>query len=470
MLPKKNNYAYGEASGDDDDDDDGSSCGAVHDLPPFSSQQPLSLFRKNVGNDPVVVTEEEKHKYRYVLGKKYDRWHKYCDPSGVFEDKSYEASLFWFTYRTGFPAIEPYEYTSDAGWGCMLRASQMLISHALRIHFKGREWLPPPDYRERRKRGSFYCELLTWFADLPGADCCYSFHNMVACGLSLEKFPGEWYGPGTACHVLRQLCNVHRSYLKRRIENGFYRKENSNKSCDINQELFQVIVTEGCIYRDQIEEEMKNSDEASIASGCLQLSCSANDCHDPLLHPPLESPRLDWKSPLLLLIPLRLGLSKFNESYKEILARTFSFPQSVGIIGGRPAHAIWYFGAAADGSTLYGLDPHTIQQSPTRDPRQYGAVSISDSYIDSVHTKNSVTMKMNKVDPSLALGFYCRDRDDFESLLDLLDEVNNASSISLVSIVDNSPDYTADLTMLNEMMASNEFHDEGTDEDDYVFL
>ena len=31
-----NNYAYGEASGDDDDDD-GSSCGAVHDLPPFSS-------------------------------------------------------------------------------------------------------------------------------------------------------------------------------------------------------------------------------------------------------------------------------------------------------------------------------------------------------------------------------------------------------------------------------------------------
>ena len=40
--------------------------------------------------------------------------------------------------------------------------------------------------------------------------CYYSLHNMVASGLArYEMLPGEWYGPGTACHVLRDLCDMH---------------------------------------------------------------------------------------------------------------------------------------------------------------------------------------------------------------------------------------------------------------------
>lgn len=29
-------------------------------------------------------------------------------------------SIPWLTYRSGFRAMEPYSYTDDAGWGCML--------------------------------------------------------------------------------------------------------------------------------------------------------------------------------------------------------------------------------------------------------------------------------------------------------------------------------------------------------------
>lgn len=48
--------------------------------------------------------------------------------------------------------------------------------------------------------------------------------------------------------------------------------------------------------------------------------------------------------PLLLFIPLRLGQDKFNMEYAEALKTCLSLRQSVGIIGGKPRHALWFFG------------------------------------------------------------------------------------------------------------------------------
>ena len=39
-------------------------------------------------------------------------------------------SLFWFTYRAAFPDLEGF--SSDAGWGCMHRTGQCLVSEAFR--------------------------------------------------------------------------------------------------------------------------------------------------------------------------------------------------------------------------------------------------------------------------------------------------------------------------------------------------
>ncbi|KAG8548732.1 hypothetical protein GDO81_024391, partial [Engystomops pustulosus] len=55
-----------------------------------------------------------------------------------------------------------------------------------------------------------------------------------------------------------------------------------------------------------------------------------------------DSHRL-WK-PLVLLIPLRLGLSEINEAYIETLKHCFMLPQSLGVIGGRPNSAHYFIG------------------------------------------------------------------------------------------------------------------------------
>ena len=48
------------------------------------------------------------------------------------------ASRFWFTYRKDFTPIDDTHLTSDIGWGCMLRSSQMMMGHAFICHFMGR--------------------------------------------------------------------------------------------------------------------------------------------------------------------------------------------------------------------------------------------------------------------------------------------------------------------------------------------
>ncbi len=49
----------------------------------------------------------------------------------------------------------------------------------------------------------------------------------------------------------------------------------------------------------------------------------------------------DWK-PLVIIIPLRLGLETINEDYIPTIKQFFHFPQSLGIIGGKPRASLYF--------------------------------------------------------------------------------------------------------------------------------
>merc|ERR1712151_1445371 len=111
---------------------------------------------------------------------------------------------------------------------------------------------------------------------------------MVAAGLlKYEKLPGEWYGPGTACYVLRDLVLSHEKKQKQRYVqlqkqrqqqftiinkgdiktttatttnnnyNGTKQKQNHNLhgqcNFDRDKSVFRVhVASQGSIYKDEI--------------------------------------------------------------------------------------------------------------------------------------------------------------------------------------------------------------------------
>ena len=425
-----------------------------------------------------------------LLGKIYHPIHDY---NARRDD---ESSLFWFTYRCDFPEIRPYRITTDAGWGCMLRSAQMLLAHTFRVHYKSRQWMPPSSIT-RRRQDTFLRSILNWFADFPSkTDCPYSLHNMVAAGLTkYETLPGEWYGPGTASYVLRDLVSLHEKQGQ--------------------PSLFRVhVASEATVYRDSVHKLM--TQESKIRALQRRSDERGDDNTDdnvvpkeslapthPLDPTVLDSQKMDesefirtleWDTGLLLLIPLRLGLNTFNGEYVKAIAHSFSLPQSVGILGGRPRGARWFYGAYVDGSKMLGLDPHTVQTAPSlrRQTQNGGAnnspgkpslhVELSEEYLRSVHTTFQEAVPISRMDPSIALGFYCRSKKEFEELENSFKEFQkiNGDCPDLFAFADKAPDYSLSTTM-NDMLFDGEdagelgpTHPEiagdSSDEDDFVML
>lgn len=134
-------------------------------------------------------------------------------------------SKLWFTYRKGFVPIggcSSAAYTSDKGWGCMLRCGQMVLAQALiALHLgfllfnkinqtfhqfillinsllinSGRDW-----QWNSQTRDSTYLKILSKFEDKRTAP--FSIHQIALMGASEGKEVGQWFGPNTIAQVLK---------------------------------------------------------------------------------------------------------------------------------------------------------------------------------------------------------------------------------------------------------------------------
>jgi cysteine protease ATG4 len=455
----------GDGEDDDDDDDDENDHGKSPKRRASKTVQVTTTknngtLRLNGKSLPPMI-------YYYVLGKIY---HPAFNADERRED---ESSLFWFTYRCDFYEIAPYRITTDAGWGCMLRSAQMLLGQALRLHFKGRDWKPPTDLTQRRK-DDFVQDILTWFADFPSTNTCrFSLHNMVAAGMAkYEILPGEWYGPSTACYVLRDLAQL--------FEQEQQQQQSSSSAKQDRSKIFRIhVAAQGTVYRNEIhrlmttqhaeQPQQQETTKEPVEKHAAQESLESSQ---PLFHPldPAynhDSPAnekvnydVEWDTSLLLLIPLRLGLKSFHSDYVQSLAFSFSLPQSVGVLGGRPRGARWFYGATSDGSRVLGLDPHTIQSAPeliradNARSRQQLKVDLTDEYLQSIHTSFPEVFSLSKMDPSIALGFYCQNNAALEHLMQAFEQWkhNHSTLPELFTVAKTTPDYMATSSQLSDTM------------------
>eukprot|EP00002_Diphylleia_rotans_P009886 TRINITY_DN2024_c0_g1_i1.p1 TRINITY_DN2024_c0_g1~~TRINITY_DN2024_c0_g1_i1.p1 ORF type:complete len:251 (-),score=20.35 TRINITY_DN2024_c0_g1_i1:101-853(-) len=121
-------------------------------------------------------------------------------------------SRFWITYRSEIPITPEFPFSSDAGWGCMIRSGQMLIAQAYACYFLGRDWLVTT--------GDFpylYWRILHMFRDLDEPSSPFSIQNIMKVGARLGVSAGEWLSPTLIGDILCCLMTK----LKR-FDIGFY--------------------------------------------------------------------------------------------------------------------------------------------------------------------------------------------------------------------------------------------------------
>jgi len=125
----------------------------------------------------------------------------------------------WLTYRNNFPPIQKSAdpaalsamsfstrlkqmgnqggFTSDTGWGCMIRSGQTLLANTLAMLQLGRDW-------RRGERTDAEQDLLSLFADDQSAP--FSIHRFVEHGAAkCGKHPGEWFGPSATARCIQYV-------------------------------------------------------------------------------------------------------------------------------------------------------------------------------------------------------------------------------------------------------------------------
>ncbi|XP_038050637.1 cysteine protease ATG4A-like [Patiria miniata] len=310
----------------------------------------------------------------WIMGRKYDMKRQ------RMEAKRDVRSRLWMTYRKGFPNIGGTGPTTDQGWGCMLRCGQMMLAQALICRHLGRDWRWNPAQPEEN-----YIRTLKMFLDRK--DSPYSIQQIAQMGVGEGKSVGMWFGPNTVAQVLRKLVAF-----------------DSWSNMAVHVALDNTVVQEDIRKLCRVSTDAQNGRSSSTQHPPMHLTNKS--AHGTCSGACADAVSPDTWRPVLIFIPLRLGLNEINAVYIRRLKRCFTLRQSLGVIGGKPNHAHYFIGFVGD--ELIYLDPHTTQPALTTD--KWGFLQD-----ESYHCDHACRMNTHNLDPSIALGYYCQDEADFEA-------------------------------------------------------
>ncbi|OAL31023.1 hypothetical protein AYO20_08444 [Fonsecaea nubica] len=352
-------------------------------------------------------------------------------------------SRIWMTYRSNFTPIprsqEPGStmslsfsvrlrnfaerdgFSSDTGWGCMIRSGQSLLANALVMLHLGRDWRRPHTYTNRTvSPPNGHClgsppvtqtqseaSILSLFADSPLAP--FSIHRFVQHGASAcGTHPGQWFGPSATASCIKEL------------------------SAECAAAGLRVYVTPSAseVYEDKFR---------SIARA------SATDL---------------TIRPTLILLGIRLGLDRITPVYHEALKSSLTYPQSIGIAGGRPSSSHYFIGCQGD--LFFYLDPHETRPALQHhsDPSEYTEEEIS-----TCHTRRLRGLRISEMDPSMLIGFLIKDEQNWEDWKRRIKEVKGKA---IVSVFDKEPPVPGETSERKEAVDEVQTFDDEDEDDETV--
>lgn len=269
------------------------------------------------------------------------------------------------TYRSGFDPIPNVstKITSDSGWGCCYRCCQSMVANYFRVVKK---YINIEDYVRNTNFPSTN-SFLSFFEDR--VDAPLSIQNLVKETIKLGVPPKQWAKPSNLASAFKNIF-------------------------DENQL--------NCI---------------------ISLNC-------PIA--PSEVNSLP-QSPILILVSLVCGFKSFDiERFGPFLKTLLTYEESIGLVSGRNDSARYVVNLVStkkdknsgshdpeneniyDYEALY-FDPHIVQPA-----------AKSDSDHGTFFNQNLMAMNFKKINPSILLGFACKDPQSADALLKKLSLLPNS--------------------------------------------
>ena len=362
----------------------------------------------------------------------------------------------WFSYRENFEQIKEDEnivYTSDAGWGCMFRASQMILAQGLfklynlknlyefinqffayfydnkipiKFMCKPQKEKQEKNNKEENNKNIFesfeIIEKENKLFDLSFIDLSsemihglenmserksnseyiippFSVRNLIKFEKYSNKFGkklGEWF---SNYDTIRLICTINK-------------RMNSHKDCN-----FKVLnFNEGVIKINEIINNcLEEFEEDKDLSDFEILSLSSIECAD-IVNNNLENDKYIFnkkkyifKHKFILFVSVRHGLYTLEEDYYDEVLKVFDIETNIGMIGGKNTRAFYFIGKC--GNNLIFLDPHYVQQTLTL--KQIGTIDVQDTYIPN----DIFYMNVEELSPSFSIGFAVNDMKNFKKLM-----------------------------------------------------
>jgi len=349
----------------------------------------------------------------------------------------------WFSYRKNFDIIEQKgkKFSTDAGWGCMLRSSQMILAQGLCK-------LDSID-----NLNDFISKYFAYFYDnkIPMKYMCKNEVNkdkeklakkyiskISFEYLSLETIKGLEHMSDryndikkeyiTSPYSIRNIIKVE-SYEPKGLKAGewfsntttlklfsFINKDMfENNDCDFKIINFpkQVIYIEeiinNCFEEEKVNEinNVKNEKENLSVNDILKEKNSNDDIEDKSFI--FNGKRYILKNKFILFVSIRQGVNKLNTEVYDKVLNAFDIPTNIGIIGGNNTKA-YYFIGKCDKNIIF-LDPHFVQK--TIPLEKIGTNEVIESYIP----RDIYYIPINEVSPALSIGFAVKDMKNFKNLM-----------------------------------------------------
>ncbi|VDM56481.1 unnamed protein product [Angiostrongylus costaricensis] len=286
----------------------------------------------------------EDFKLIVLLGQFY-----YPEGSGVFSDfcRDYYSRI-WITYRTGMPPLLGSTTTSDCGWGCMIRTTQMALAHAIVVN-RLRVWR----FHQEAQLAPVFYYLYYLIKDCQSAPL--GIHRLleISCADGVAVNPiGRWYAPSEVLSLVKKALKLSLSPL--------------------TSDLSLLLAVDGQVVVGDAERESRA-----------------------------------WSKCLLLFVPLRLGTNRVNPLYNYHVRHILSLRTCLGIIGGKPDHSLYFIGCF--GHDVIYLDPHVAQEyvpiSVLDRSSLEGEEKKRKHPLCTYHCHSFSKMAMKDMDPSCVVGF-----------------------------------------------------------------